>query len=121
MPALNSCWPSWRGRARTKGSHREVHSRDQVRRGFADAYIGLGRSLLAAERPADAIAPLETAAKLQPDNPTAHFHLAPRIRPTSRKADMDREFLAYKKASEKARQTKDDLKKAVSGSRTEKP
>ena len=87
---------------------------------FADAYIGLGRSLLAADRPADAVAPLETAAKLQPDNPTAHFHLANAYRLTSRKEDMDREFMAYKKASEKARLTTDELKKAVSGI-TDKP
>jgi tetratricopeptide (TPR) repeat protein len=82
---------------------------------FADAYIGLGRSLLASDKPADAIAPLETAVKLQPDNPTAHFQLANAYRLTKRKEESDREFLAYKQAAEKARQTTDELKKAVSG------
>ena len=32
--------------------------------GFADAYIGLGRSLIAAGRPADAVAPLEAAVRV---------------------------------------------------------
>jgi tetratricopeptide (TPR) repeat protein len=82
---------------------------------FADAYIGLGTSLLADNKPADAIAPLETAVKLQPDNPTGHFNLANAYRRTQRKEDSEREFLAYKQASEKARNTTDELKKAVSG------
>ncbi len=87
---------------------------------FADAYLGLGRSLLAAERAADAAAPLETAVKLQPDNPTAHFELANAYRLTKRRADMDREIQAYKAAANKARQTTDTVKKAVSGV-TDKP
>jgi tetratricopeptide (TPR) repeat protein len=82
---------------------------------FADAYIGLGNSLLSEDKPAEAIAPLETAVKLQPDNPAGHFHLANAYRRTQRKEDSEREFLAYKQASEKARSTTDELKKAVSG------
>ena len=78
------------------------------------------RSLLAADKPADAVAPLEAAVKLQPENPTAHFQLANAYRLTRRKVDSDREFMAYKNASEKARQTTDELKKAVSGI-TDKP
>jgi tetratricopeptide (TPR) repeat protein len=82
---------------------------------FADAYIGLGRSFLAAEKAADAVAPLEQAAKLQPDNPTAHFLLANAYRRVGRPADAEREVQAHKATSEKARQTTDDLKKAVTG------
>src|SRR5260370_2611032 len=43
---------------------------------FADAYLGLGRSLLAAAKNEAAVAPLEKAVRLQTDNPVAHFHLA---------------------------------------------
>jgi tetratricopeptide (TPR) repeat protein len=82
---------------------------------FADAYIGLGRSLLAAEKAADAIHPLEQAVQLQPDNPTAHFLLANAYRRAGRQADADRETEAHRTTSEKARQTTDDLKKAVTG------
>ncbi len=83
---------------------------------FADAFIGLGRSLLAAEKAAEAVPPLEKAAKLQPDNPTTHFLLANAYRRVGRSADAEREVQAHKATSEKARQTTDDLKKAVSGS-----
>ena len=82
---------------------------------FADAFIGLGRSLLAAERAAEAVSALEEAARLQPDNPTAHFLLANAYRRAGRQADADREAEAHRAASEKARQTTDDLKKAVTG------
>ena len=83
--------------------------------GFADAFIGLGRSLLAAERAAEAVPAFEEAARLQPDNPTAHFLLASAYRRTGRQADADREVEAHRAASEKARQTTDELKKAVTG------
>jgi Flp pilus assembly protein TadD len=81
---------------------------------FADALIGLGRALLAADRAADAIPPLEQAVKLQPANPATHFHLATAYRRAGRRADADREFLAHKETTEKARQSADDLKKALS-------
>jgi Tfp pilus assembly protein PilF len=80
---------------------------------FADAYIGLGRSLLAADRAAEAVSPLEHAAKLQPDNPTTHFMLANAYRRCGRQAEADRETEAHRAMSEKAHKTTDDLKKAV--------
>jgi tetratricopeptide (TPR) repeat protein len=83
--------------------------------GFADAFIGYGRSLLAGGRAADAVAPLQTAAKLQPDNPAAHFYLATAYRRTGRKPDADREFVLYHQASEKARQMKQDIQTGVAG------
>lgn len=82
---------------------------------FADAYIGLGRALIAAGKPAEAIPPLETSVKLQPANPMTHFQLGNAYRLAGRKEDADREFLAHRTTSEKARQTTNDLKKAVSG------
>jgi tetratricopeptide (TPR) repeat protein len=82
---------------------------------FADAYIGLGRSLLAAGKAADAVPALETAARLQPANPTTHFLLANAYRRVGRQADADREVEAHRATSEKANQTTEELKKAVSG------
>ncbi len=87
---------------------------------FTDAQLGLGRALLAAERPADAVTPLEQAVKLQPDNPATHFHLATAYRRAGRKADADREFLAHKLATEKAHQSADELRKALSSGQVDK-
>jgi tetratricopeptide (TPR) repeat protein len=88
---------------------------------FADAYLGLGRSLLGANKAAEAIAPLEIGAKLQPDNPVVHFNLATAYRRAGRKADADREFVAHRQASEKVNQTSDEIKKQVSGGTAEGP
>lgn len=82
---------------------------------FADAYLGLGRSLLASGKADQAIAPLEQAVKLQPDNPATHFHLATAYRRSGRKDDADREAQAHKAASDRAQARTDEMKKAVSG------
>ena len=82
---------------------------------FADAFAGLGRSLLAADRPAEAVAPLESAVKLQPANPDMHFYLATAYRRAGRKADADREMAAHQEATDKARVARDQMNKAISG------
>jgi len=82
---------------------------------FADAFIGLGRSLLGGGRANDAVQPLEVAIKLQPANPAAHFHLAAAYRRSGHKDEADREFAAYQQASEKARQRKEDIHAGVAG------
>jgi predicted Zn-dependent protease len=85
---------------------------------FVDAFAGLGRSLMAVDRPADAIPPLESAVKLQPANPELHFHLATAYRRAGRKAEADREMAAHQESTEKARQARDDLNKAITGAKT---
>jgi tetratricopeptide (TPR) repeat protein len=59
---------------------------------FADAYLGLGMSLLAEKKYADAVAPLETAVKLQPANPAGHYSLATAYARTGRRQEAEREF-----------------------------
>jgi|HubBroStandDraft_4_1064222.scaffolds.fasta_scaffold37035_2 Tfp pilus assembly protein PilF len=83
--------------------------------GFADAFIGLGRTLLTDNRAADAIAPLETAVKLDPDSPIAHFNLATAYSRTGRKEDAAREFNRLKLASEKLKQTKEQVREGIAG------
>jgi tetratricopeptide (TPR) repeat protein len=83
--------------------------------GFADAFLGLGRTLLAADRAAEAVPSLEDAVKLQPANPMTHFQLAIAYRRVGRKADADREALAHQQTSANARETKDQIQKGVSG------
>lgn len=68
--------------------------------GFAEAYLGLGSSLLAEKRFADAVPALETAVRLQPDNPTAHYNLATALSRTGRKEEADREFAIHRKMQE---------------------
>lgn len=64
----------------------------QLNPAFADAYLGLGMSLLMQKNYADAVAPLEAAAKLQPENPAVHYNLATAYARTGRKEDAEREF-----------------------------
>jgi tetratricopeptide (TPR) repeat protein len=66
---------------------------------FADAYLGLGMSLLAQKNYAEAVAPLQTAVKLQPENPAPHYGLATAYARTGRKEDADREFALQQQAA----------------------
>lgn len=83
--------------------------------GFFDAFIGLGRTLLAGDHAADAIRPLEAAVKLEPDSPLAHFNLATAYARTGRKADAAREFNLQKLATEKLQQTKEHVRQGIAG------
>jgi tetratricopeptide (TPR) repeat protein len=66
---------------------------------FADAYLGLGMSLLAQKSYAEAVAPLQAAVKLQPENPAAHYGLATAYARTGRKEEADREFALQQQAA----------------------
>src|SRR5271154_6861510 len=63
---------------------------------FAEAFLGLGVSLISAKRYADAIPPLETAVKLEPRNPDAHYNLATAYTRAGRKQDGEREFAVHR-------------------------
>jgi tetratricopeptide (TPR) repeat protein len=82
---------------------------------FADAFIGWGKSLVSAGRPAEAVVPLETAVKLQPDNPVGHFQLATAYRRAGRTEEAERQFAAHRQVSEKARQSTENIQKVVLG------
>jgi tetratricopeptide (TPR) repeat protein len=68
--------------------------------GFAEAFIGLGSSLVSEKRFAEAVQPLETAVKLAPDDPRAHYNLAVALSRVGRKEDADREFAIHRKMQE---------------------
>jgi tetratricopeptide (TPR) repeat protein len=74
----------------------------QLEPNFADAYLGLGMSLLAEKKFAEAVAPLEKAVKLQPGNPAGHYSLATAYSRTGRKEDADREFALQQQATDHA-------------------
>jgi tetratricopeptide (TPR) repeat protein len=64
---------------------------------FAEAFLGLGVSLIAEKHYADAVAPLETAVKLEPINPDAHYNLATAYIRAGRKEDGEKEFTIHQK------------------------
>jgi len=88
---------------------------------FADAFIGLGRSLIANNQFSEAVAPLERAVKLQPDNPVAHYHLGIAYSRLGRKEEADRESTAFREISEKSRQSKQDIQTGILGPQKAEP
>jgi len=88
--------------------------------GLTDAYFGLGRALVDSDRPADAVPPLETAARLAPDNPTIHFTLATAYQRVGRKEDAAREFALQKTTAEKIRRNTNALRRGIAGVAPEK-
>jgi tetratricopeptide (TPR) repeat protein len=82
---------------------------------FAEAYYGWGKSLLDSGKAADASAPLESAVKLAPENPTVHFALATAYQRAGRKDDAAREFGLQKTTADKLNQREKTLHKTVSG------
>jgi tetratricopeptide (TPR) repeat protein len=69
--------------------------------GFGDAFLGLGTTLLSAKRFSEAIPPLETAVKLEPRNPGAHYSLATALTRAGRKEDAEREFAIHRQMTQK--------------------
>ncbi len=74
----------------------------QLETNFADAYLGLGMSLLAEKKFPEAVTPLEMAVKLQPANPAGHYGLATAYAHTGRKEDSDREFALQQQTADRA-------------------
>ena len=66
---------------------------------FADAYLGLGMSLLAEKKYPLAVAPLEKAVKMQPANPAGHYSLATAYARTGRKEEAEKEFAMQQQTS----------------------
>ena len=64
--------------------------------GFGDAFLGLGSSLMSEKKFSEAIAPLETAVKLEPANPTAHYSLAVAYTRSGRKQEGEKEFAIHR-------------------------
>jgi tetratricopeptide (TPR) repeat protein len=69
--------------------------------GFGDAFLGLGASLLSVKKFNEAIPPLETAVKLEPQNPAAHYSLAIAYTRVGRKPDAEAQFAIHRQMTEK--------------------
>lgn len=74
--------------------------------GFADAYLGLGTSLVSDKRFAEAIPPLEAYEGLAPDSPTGHYQLALAYAGVGRKEDANREAGLQRQSAQTLEQTK---------------
>jgi tetratricopeptide (TPR) repeat protein len=68
--------------------------------GFAEAYLGLGMSLVSSKRFPEAIPPLEKYEKLAPDSPTGHFQLALAYAGAGRKDDANREAALQRESAD---------------------
>lgn len=91
---------------------------------FADAYLALGMTLISDAKPADAIPPLETYARLQPGNPAGHYQLAMAYSRSGRKEDAKREAALQRETSQKIEQVKQqaaDAQRQTPGPREQKP
>ncbi|HTQ53010.1 MAG TPA: tetratricopeptide repeat protein [Bryobacteraceae bacterium] len=83
--------------------------------GFADAFIGLGRTLLADGRTAEAIPALESAVKLNPNSAMAHYELATAYSRSGRKEEAAREYRLQKQANEKQQQADQRVREGIAG------
>jgi tetratricopeptide (TPR) repeat protein len=68
--------------------------------GFGDAFLGLGESLIATKKFAEAIPPLEKAVQLESANPATHYNLATAYSRAGRKADADKEFAIHRQMTQ---------------------
>src|SRR5438067_6009839 len=59
---------------------------------FGDAFLGWGIALVSTKKFSEAVAPLEAAVRLEPQNPGAHYNLAIAYTRTGRKDEGEREF-----------------------------
>lgn len=64
--------------------------------GFGDAFLGWGSALLSTKQFSEAVAPLETAVKLEPQNPAGHYNLAIAYTRSGRKEEGDRQFALHR-------------------------
>lgn len=76
--------------------------------GFSEAYLGLGISLNAAGKHADAVAPLEKYVKMEPSDPAGHYQLAIAYARTGRMQDANREIALQHEAEKNAQSAPQD-------------
>jgi tetratricopeptide (TPR) repeat protein len=73
--------------------------------GFIEAYLALGMSMNSAGKFSDAVAPLESYVKMQPDDPAGHYQLATAYARTGRKQDAQRQMALQQDTAAKAPRT----------------
>ncbi len=71
--------------------------------GFGDAFLGWGVTLITTKKFPEAITPLESAVRLEPANPTAHYNLAVAYTRSGRKQAGEKEFAIHREMVQKNR------------------
>lgn len=87
----------------------------QIQTNFVEALIGLGKSLVSAGRPQEAVEPLERAVRMAPANPVAHYQLAFAYRRTGRDGDAEKELALYRKTHEEDIQSMMRIRTGIQG------
>jgi tetratricopeptide (TPR) repeat protein len=87
----------------------------QIQNNYVDAMIGLGKSLVSAGRPEEAVEPLQRAVRIAPGNPVAHYQLAFAYRRIGRGADAERELALYQKTHEEDIQSMMRIRTGIQG------
>jgi tetratricopeptide (TPR) repeat protein len=64
---------------------------------FGDAFMGWGFCLVTLKKYPDAIAPLQTAVRLEEGNPSAHYNLAVAYSRTGKREEAEKEFAIHRK------------------------
>jgi predicted Zn-dependent protease len=82
---------------------------------FTEAWAAFGRTLVKLGRGADAIAPLLTAERLQPDDPQTHFQLAQAYRQAGRMEDAARELQLHQEKTERIEKMDDQVRRGIRG------
>jgi tetratricopeptide (TPR) repeat protein len=80
---------------------------------LSEAYLGLGMSLVASKQFKDAIPPLETYEKLEPDSPTGHYQLALAYSGVGRRDDANREASLQRESAQNLEQVKRKIAEGV--------
>jgi tetratricopeptide (TPR) repeat protein len=83
--------------------------------GFAEAYLGLGSALVAQQRYAEAIPPLEKYEQMAPDSPTGHYQLALAYNGAGRKDDANREAALQRDTAQRLEQIKRRVAEGLEG------
>jgi predicted Zn-dependent protease len=76
--------------------------------GFSEAYLALGMSLAASGKFAQAVAPLESYTKIQPEDPAGHYQLALAYSHTGNKDGAAREAALQAQAAGRAKSATDN-------------
>jgi tetratricopeptide (TPR) repeat protein len=78
---------------------RQFSSAAKLDAGFSEAYLALGMSLAASGKYGDAVPPLQSYVKMQPDDPAGHYQLAIAYSRTGNKDGAAREMALQAKAT----------------------
>lgn len=82
---------------------------------FVEAMIGLGKSLTSARRAAEAVEPLESAVRLEPENAVAHYQLSFAYRRLGREPEAERELKTYRELHRKSVETMGNIRVGMLG------